>query len=170
VNPTLLAPVDLAFARLFLMYQTDPAEALRKIAALVRPGGRIVAIDILPDRNYPAFDPPIPTAERIIRLFFALVQRIGGTVDVARTYQTLCEQAGLRLLGQRGWFGVARDPGNYVALYQEIFASMRISLVAMDLSTEEELRALRQEMDSARTQPVRFAASNLQVEMIADTC
>jgi hypothetical protein len=85
---------------------------------LVRPGGRIVAIDILPDRNYPAFDPPIPTAERIIRLFFALVQRIGGTVDVARTYQTLCEQAGLRLLGQRGWFGVARDPGNYVALYQ----------------------------------------------------
>ena len=112
LSPGILAsvgPVDLAFARLLLIHQENPAGTLCEIARLVRSGGRIVAIDPLHDRDYPSFDPPIPAVGRIIQLFFDLVQHRGGTVDVARDYRGLCDRAGLRLVSLRGWFGVAHD-------------------------------------------------------------
>lgn len=169
VRPEMLAPhdpFDLAVCRYVLMYQADPASALRRIAALVRPGGRIVAIDVLHDPHYPRFDPPVPAAERTIRLFFALVERTGGSVDVARRYRTLCTEAGLRLVEQRGWFGVAQDPRDYLALYRDTLRGMGGNLVAEGLETEQGIAALMQEMDAAR-EAVRFGTLTLAVEMVA---
>jgi len=40
-------PFDLAYTRLFLMHQSDPVRTLQRIAALLRPGGRIVAHEAL---------------------------------------------------------------------------------------------------------------------------
>jgi ubiquinone/menaquinone biosynthesis C-methylase UbiE len=171
LSPTVGAQVgigDLAFARLVLMYQVDPAATLRQIATLVRPGGHIVATDVLHDPHYPCFDPPVPAAERIIRLFFALVERRGGTVEVARHYRAVCEAAGLRLVSQRGWFAVAQDPRDHLALYRDILLSMRGTLVAQSLATDEEIETLAQEMDAARTENVQFGTVTLLVEMIAE--
>ena len=39
------APFDLVFARLLLIHMTDPAGTVRNLAALVRPGGRLVLMD-----------------------------------------------------------------------------------------------------------------------------
>jgi hypothetical protein len=85
------------------MYQVDPAATLRKIARLVRSGGRIVAIDPLHDRHYACFDPPVQANERILQLFFDLVEHRGGTPEVARDYRGVCERAGVHLVAQRGW-------------------------------------------------------------------
>src|SRR5437899_2002172 len=38
-----LGPFDAAYCRLFLFHQQDPAATLRRMAALLRPGGHIVA-------------------------------------------------------------------------------------------------------------------------------
>jgi SAM-dependent methyltransferase len=53
------AGFDVALTRCFLMHQPDPARALSQIAALVRPGGWIVAQEPLPappPRSFPQLD------------------------------------------------------------------------------------------------------------------
>jgi SAM-dependent methyltransferase len=160
-------PFDLAVCRLVLMYQADPAATLRRIATLLRPGGRIVAIDVLHDPHYPCFEPPLPAAQRIFRLFCALVDRKGGTVEVARQYAALCADAGLRLVQQRVWGGVADDPRDYVDLYRDILLSMRGSLVTQGLATEDDIVTLVQDMEAARDS-VQLGITTLQIEMVAE--
>jgi ubiquinone/menaquinone biosynthesis C-methylase UbiE len=158
---------DLAYCRLVLMYQRDPAATLRQIARLVRSGGRIVAQDLLSDPNYPRFYPPVPASERIQRLFFGLVERKGGTPDMARRYGPICEEAGLRVIEQRGRFRVSDDPGEELVIYRDVLVNMRSNLLAQGLATDEEINALVREMDAARA-TVTFGTSVLAVEMIAE--
>jgi hypothetical protein len=46
----------------------------------------------------------VAALERTVHLFFALVERKGGSPEVARQYRHVCEEAGLRFIEQRGWF------------------------------------------------------------------
>jgi ubiquinone/menaquinone biosynthesis C-methylase UbiE len=157
---------DLAYCRLLLMYQSDPTGALRQIARLVRSGGRIVATDLLHDPTYPRTHPPVHALERMIRLFFGLVERKGGSLEVAWQYRQICQQAGLRFIEQRGWFW-ANDPRELLAWYRDNLLGMRDNLVAADLATDEEVNALVREMDASH-ETVEFGASNLVVDMIAE--
>ena len=55
---------DLAYTRLFLMHQRDPAETMKRIAALLRPGGWIVAHEPLrspPPARRHRWTPSLPT-------------------------------------------------------------------------------------------------------------
>jgi ubiquinone/menaquinone biosynthesis C-methylase UbiE len=81
LSPAVVAPhgpFDLAHCRFVLMHPADPGAALRRVASVVRPGGRIVAMDFLHEPRYPLLDPPVPAVERIFHLFFALMERKGG--------------------------------------------------------------------------------------------
>jgi ubiquinone/menaquinone biosynthesis C-methylase UbiE len=163
---------DLAYCRYVLIFQPDPAATLRKIARLVRSGGRIIALDALPDPNYPWVHPPVSAVRRFQSLFLGLVARKGGTQDVARRYQQICEQADLRVIEQRGWFrvlctGTSYDPGEHLALYRDVVLSMRSNLVAENLATDEEVEALAREMDAAQG-TVESGVAHLIVEVIAD--
>src|SRR4051794_35848237 len=149
------------------MYQPDPAATLREVATLVRPGGRIVAIDVLDDPHYPRFDPPVPAAERIMRLFSALVERRGGALDVAQHYRQLCDETGLRLIAQRGKVQIAQDPRDYLTYYRDMLLTMRDNLLERNMTTDEEIAALVQEMDAAHA-TVQFGALSIVVEMIAE--
>jgi ubiquinone/menaquinone biosynthesis C-methylase UbiE len=160
---------DFAFCRFLLIYQQDPGATLRQIARLIRSGGRIVATDVLydPIYSYPRFHPPVPAAERIQRLFFALVERKGGTLGVARQYRRICEQADVRLIEQRGRFVVPDDPRELLVLFRDMLLSMQGNLVAENLATDDEIDALVGEMD-ATPSAVEFGAGPLGVEMIAE--
>jgi ubiquinone/menaquinone biosynthesis C-methylase UbiE len=61
-------PFDLAYVRRFLVHQPDPSGSLRRIAGLVRPGGRVVAHEIPPGTGYPALTPPVPALQRVDEL------------------------------------------------------------------------------------------------------
>jgi ubiquinone/menaquinone biosynthesis C-methylase UbiE len=162
---------DLAYCRYVLIFQPDPAATLRQISRLVRSGGRIIALDTLPDPNYPWVHPPVPAVSRFMSLFLGLTAGKGGTQDVARNYQRICEQADLRVIEQRGWFrvlstGTSNDPGEDLALYRDVVLSMRSNLVAENLATDEEIEALARELDSARN-TVESVMAHLIVEVIA---
>jgi SAM-dependent methyltransferase len=163
---------DLAYCRYVLIFQPDPAATLRQIARLVRSGGRIIAIDALPDPNYPRVHPPVPAVGRFWSLFSGLVARKGGTADVARQYHRICELADLRVIEQRGWFrvlstGTSEDPGEDLALYRDTLLGMQCNLVAENLATDQEVEALAREMDAARA-TVESGLAHLIVEVMAE--
>jgi hypothetical protein len=79
---------------------------------------------------------------RVIPLSVALVERKGGTPDVARKYRWLCESADLRVIEQRGWFLVANDLRVIRAWYRDILLSRRDNLVVQRLAREDEIDAL----------------------------
>ena len=125
-----------------LTHQVEPAATLRRIAALLRPGGRIVAQDILEDPRYPSFDPPVPAVERILALQYEHKRRRGVFPDVARHYRTLCGEAGLGLVSQRGLFTVPPDPRGPPSSMRALLSSTRRGLVEYGLATDDEIEAV----------------------------
>lgn len=61
-----LGPFDAAYCRLFLLFQQDPA-TLQWIAALLRPGGHIVAHELLLDGPLLRSEPAVPEIEQVLR-------------------------------------------------------------------------------------------------------
>lgn len=99
----LLGPFDVAYMRRFLVHQADAASTLRRVAALMRPGGRIIAHEIPPSTGYPTLTPPVPAIQRVDALVHATVKARGGSYDVAHQFLSICRDAGLRLISQRGF-------------------------------------------------------------------
>lgn len=81
------APFDVAVGRLVLMYEDDPAAALRRVRGLVRPGGCVAFLEADHD-PYFATDPPSAVFDRYRRY----------TDEVAARYR-VHQSLGLRLAG-----------------------------------------------------------------------
>lgn len=79
-------PFDLVLARLLLLHTPDPVGAVRRLAAQVAPGGRLVLMDY--DMTRLAVRPENPTVERGFALLTEVFTRSGRAAD-----------AGLRLPG-----------------------------------------------------------------------
>ena len=160
-------PFDLAFCRLVLIHQADPVPALRRVAMLVRPGGRIVAHDNLPGPPYACFVPPVPAVERLFALHAAHMRGRGASPDVAYHYPALCEAAGLRLLSEQGGFTVRHEANDLLAIYRDEVLTSRAGLLAHDLATDEEIKALVGDFDAAIASSQHFGTSPMFVQMIA---
>src|SRR5262245_43745129 len=126
-------PFDLAYVRRFLVHQPDPAGSLRRIARLVRPGGRILAHEIPPATGYPALTPAVPALQRVDELVHAGVRARGGRHDAAHHFATLCRDAGLRLLSQRGFLPTA-EPLVLLETFQAVLRSLRAVILSQGIT------------------------------------
>jgi SAM-dependent methyltransferase len=160
-------PFDLAYVRRFLVHQPDPAGSLRRIASLVRPGGRIVAHEIPPDSGYPALTPPVPALQRVDELVHAGVRARGGRYDAAHHFAALCRDAGLRLLSERG-FVPAAEPLALLETFQGVLRSLRSVILSQGITTERELDDLLGELEDAKAAQYISSFANLYIEMIAE--
>lgn len=156
-------PFDLAYCRLFLMHQADPVATLRKIASFTRPGGHIVARDML---EGPRCDPPLPSLERSWALSTELMRRKGGAPDVSRRYGAICREAGLKLINQRGLFPV-QAPQDGLEHLRVLFLAGRRSILEYGLSTADEVDALTESLEKAKMGKVHYFFGPLSIEMIA---
>ena len=68
---------------------------------------------------------------------------------MARQYRSICAQAGRRLMEQRGWFWVADDGREPLALWRDSLLGMRCNLVSQHVATDDKIDALVREMDAA---------------------
>ncbi|MFD9128710.1 methyltransferase domain-containing protein [Kitasatospora sp. NPDC059571] len=132
---------DLVHARLVLVHLPDRAEALRRMAAALAPGGLLVVEDAdpalqplaCPDERGPAEE----LANRIRRGFRALLAGRGADLAFGRTLPALLRGAGLADVRAEGYFPVTS------AACRELEAAtvrqLREQLVAGGLATAEEI-------------------------------
>jgi ubiquinone/menaquinone biosynthesis C-methylase UbiE len=84
---------DLVYSRLLLMHLTDPLKALRAMAGLVKPGGRVVCEEM--DLSRWVCEPPSRLQARSHELKLALSDRRGQHWRVGASLHELFRQAGL---------------------------------------------------------------------------
>lgn len=159
-------PFDLAYCRLFLMLQADPAATLRKVAGYLKPGGFIVAHELLDDPHFPTFDPPVPAVERIQVLMFELIRRRGASPDAGRRLAELCRGAGLELV-RLGGFLPTVDPLATLEHERELLAERHQAIVEHGLATQQEVADLFAAVEQAKAVEYRGSFYALTVELIA---
>lgn len=86
-------PIDLAYARFVLSHLTDPAAALRRLTASVRPGGLVIAEDV----HFPGhFCAPANAAfDRYVELYEQVSRERGADACLGIELPTLFRAAGL---------------------------------------------------------------------------
>ncbi|GAA1265934.1 class I SAM-dependent methyltransferase [Streptomyces javensis] len=132
---------DLVHVRLVLVHLPDRAEALRRMAGAVRPGGWLVVEDAdpalqplaCPDERGPAEE----LANRIRRGFRALLAERGVDLAFGRTLPALLRGAGLHDVRAEGCFPLTSPACR--ELEAATVRQLRGRLVAGGLATEEEI-------------------------------
>jgi ubiquinone/menaquinone biosynthesis C-methylase UbiE len=163
-------PFDLAFCHFVLLYHVDPAAALRRMAAVVRPGGHVV-VQELPDAPLPVPHPFAAAAEAVVnRWFFPLLGRLGAAPDVARRFSEVCRDAGLEEVGQRV-FAPAAPAGEMpeaAGIYRDVLLGLRPALLQHGVAPAHEIDAVLQDLEDTQTTAYTGTAfGHLNVELIA---
>lgn len=147
---------DWSVCRYLLQHVPDPAQVVREMARITRPGGRVALMDI--DDGVDLAYPPYPEAVR--RLYDAVgasQRQAGGDRHVGRKLHHLLVQAGLQrpvvVFCPHIQSGVVRDLQARDALYERIVRN-RPQVVAGALMTGEQfddaLMALRDDLEVDR--------------------
>ncbi len=157
-------PFDAAHLRLVLGHQVDPAATLRRVAALLRPGGTVLVADLF---AHPRFDPPVAASERAWELLYAAARRRGLAANIGGEIPRLCEEAGLRVLDARGAFRVLTPARDLLGATRALLLSARPAIVGAGLATEAEVDGLVAELTAAEAQEFRAVIDALMVQVIA---
>ena len=153
---------DLAYCRLVLMHQRDPAATLSRIASLLHQGAHLVAFDFFAP---PRVEPALPEVERAWELIIGAMRARGASPDVSRRYGEHCDMAGLDIVSERGTF----IPMPVSAVTQEttvLLTGARRGVEAAGLATETEIDRVLAQVSSHADRPGR-AWSPETVELIA---
>ena len=139
---------DLAYTRLFLVHQRDPAQTMQRIAALLRPGGWIVAHEPLrspPPRSSPRLDALTTYWE----LLYDMVERLGapeGSVDgLARR----AREAGLEVVETSGFFQIV-PPELGFDLHASTIAAAKSRAIQSGVGSGDEIDALERALRAAK--------------------
>jgi ubiquinone/menaquinone biosynthesis C-methylase UbiE len=162
-----LGPFDAAYCRFVLMHQPDPAETLRRIAALLRPGGHVVAHELLEDPP-PRSEPAVPEIGQFWSWLREVGQRVGAAPDVARQFHTVCRRAGLREVGQR-LFGLVqtRDAWQGIQIWQESVRASGPAIARHGVAPEGEIEVVRRRLAEAAGWEFAVLFPMVCVELVA---
>ena len=158
---------DVAYCRLMLVHQADPARTLRNIARLVRPGGMVIAHEPsdLPS-HAPASEPHVPAMTRVWELVIGAARARGATTDFARNGRTYLESAGFRVESHRG-YAVHYAPEIGYDIPRVALHSLRPTLEQHGLASEEEIARLDRELEAAKQrEDVQWVSSPFMLEWI----
>jgi SAM-dependent methyltransferase len=163
-----LGPFDAAYCRALLAHQHDPVETMRRTAALLRPGGHIVAHDALYDAPLPQSEPPLAEIELTCRWQQEAGLRRGSSHDVAHRFHTVCRQAGLREVSQR-LFGLAesRDARPTIQLFRQTLVAIRPALLQYSVASEGEIDAALGRLAEAEGWDFEVLFALVIVELVA---
>lgn len=144
LDPVPGAPFDLVFARLLLCHMADPVTTLGHLAALVRPGGRLVLMDY--DMSRMAVRPEHPAIERGFEILTECFRRSGKDADAGLRLGQYLAAAGLP--APDGYeieplFGSVPSIG---AKLDSVLASLTAAAAALGIAQRDEVAAIRAEI------------------------
>jgi ubiquinone/menaquinone biosynthesis C-methylase UbiE len=127
---------DCAVGRRVLMYQTDPVEALRRLAEALRPGA-LVVFQEHDSSMVPASRMPLPLHERAHWWMWRTVEREGGNIHMGFDLASVLEQAGLVVERVRAE-AIVQTPNVHHAI-GPIIRAMLPRIVQHGVASEEEI-------------------------------
>jgi SAM-dependent methyltransferase len=139
---------DLAYTRLFLMHQRDPGRTLRRIAALLRPGGWIVAHEPLRSPP-PRSSPPLDALTTYWELLYDVVERLGaprGSVDALARH---ARDAGFDVVETSGFFQVIAPELGF-DVHASTIAAAKSRAIQSGVASAEEIDALERALRAAK--------------------
>jgi SAM-dependent methyltransferase len=139
---------DLAYTRLFLMHQRDPADTMQRIAALLRPGGWIVAHEALRSPP-PRSSPPLDALTTYWELLYDVVERLGAPQGSVDALARRARESGLEVVETSGFFQ-AVPPELGFALHASTMAAARGRAIHSGVASEAELDELEAALRAAK--------------------
>ncbi len=127
-------PFDLAFTRLFLMHQADPAQTLSAIARLIRPGGWIIVHEPLRDPP-PRSHPQLAALGTYWDLLHEVMERAGLPGGTVEGLPRSARAAGLEVAGTDGFF-LLGDPELGFEIHASTLAASRRRAVSSGIPAE----------------------------------
>jgi SAM-dependent methyltransferase len=161
-----LGPFDAAYCRLFLFHQQDPAATVRRMAALLRPGGHIVAHELLLDPP-PRSEPEVPEIEQVVRWLREIGLARGASPDVARRFHALCPRAGVREVSQRVFGSVESQRSQSLGIWRDTLSALRPLLLRYGVASEGAIDAALHRFAEAEGWAFEALFLSLWVELVA---
>jgi SAM-dependent methyltransferase len=163
-----VANVDLAYSRLMLLHQVDPARALANIARILRPGGVFIAHEPSDQAMHaPSSEPHVPAMTRVWELVIAAARARGAKTDFGRRGRAYLEAAGFAIESHRTYFvHYPHDVGYEIP--RVALRSLRPVLMEHALAEDAELERLDRELEEAKQrEDVQWVTSPRMVEWVA---
>jgi SAM-dependent methyltransferase len=131
-----LGPFDAAVGRRVIMYLPEPVDAIRKIAATLRPRGVVAFLEhdatMVPGRLK-----PLPLQERVSGWIRKTIEREGADIHIGFNLPLLFEQAGLTVEHVRAEAIIQTPKTQYPTV--TIIRAMLPRIIKTDVATEEEI-------------------------------
>lgn len=163
-----VAAIDVAYCRLMLLHQPDPARVLARMAALLRPGGVIIAHEPSDQLAHaPASEPHAPAMTRVWELVIAAARSRGAHTDFGRRGRAYLEAAGFAIEHTHA-YAVHYPPEIGYEIPRVALASLRPVIEEHRLATDNELAQLDAELQQMKARDdVQWVSSPLMYEWIA---
>jgi len=139
---------DLAFTRLFLMHQPDPARTLGRIATLLRPGGWIVAHEALRSPP-PRSSPPLDALTTYWELLYAVVERLAAREGSVDELPRRARDSGFEVVDTTGFFQVV-PPALGFDLHASTLAAGKSRAIESGVASGDEIDALERTLRAAQ--------------------
>jgi ubiquinone/menaquinone biosynthesis C-methylase UbiE len=159
---------DLAYCRLMLLHQQDPAHVLRRMAAVLRPGGAVISHEPSDEpRHAPSSEPYVPAMTRVWELVIGAARARGARTDFGRRGRAYLEAAGLEVESHRA-YTVLYPPEIGYEIPRIALRSLRPIIAEHALASEQEVARLDRDLDEAKQQrEVQWVSSPVMFEWIA---
>jgi SAM-dependent methyltransferase len=139
---------DVAYARLFLVHQRDPAQTMERIAALLRPGGWIIAHEPLRSPP-PRSSPPLDALTTYWELLYDMVERLGAPQGSVDALARRARESGLEVVETSGFFQII-PPEQGFALHASTIAAAKSRAIESGVGSGAEIDALERALRAAK--------------------
>jgi ubiquinone/menaquinone biosynthesis C-methylase UbiE len=131
---------DLVHARTLLITVPQPAEVLREMVRLARPGGLVAGLE--PDTEAAICYPPHPAFDRLCEIFTMAFSRNGADPNFGRRLPELYRQAGLQDVTVEVRAAVYPTGHSRRTIRADLVRSMHPQIIEMGLADQQELDEL----------------------------
>jgi ubiquinone/menaquinone biosynthesis C-methylase UbiE len=131
---------DLVHERMLLVTVPQPADVLREMLRLARPGGWVAGLE--PDTEAAICYPPHPAFDRLCEIFTTAFSRNGADPHFGRRLAQLYRQAGLQDVTVKARAGVYPAGHSRRTIRADLVRSMHPEIIELGLADQQELDEL----------------------------